>query len=113
MKKLIINLILICACVFAGSIFVNAQKVSARSKKEGSNAGVAILKGTGKVAVVVVGSAAKVAWGATKIVAKDIAKPVAKAVFLKAAPKLTIFMLKQSGALAKFALPWALRLSVL
>ncbi len=66
-----------------------------------------------KVVVVVVGSAAKVAWVTTKFVAKEVAAPVAKAVFLKAAPKMTLYMLKKSPAIAKRVLPIALKFALL
>lgn len=61
-------------------------------------------------AVVVVGSAAKGTWALTKFATKTIAKPTAKAVFLKAAPAITKFALKNA---AKHALPLMLKLSVL
>lgn len=62
------------------------------------------------VAVIVVSSAAKGAWATTKFTAKYIAKPVAKTIFLKAAPKVGVFLVKQT---AKRALPLAMKLAVL
>ena len=65
------------------------------------------------VGVIIVKSAAKAAWVTTKFVAKDIAKPVAKAVFIKAAPKLTVYALKKSPMIAKRVLPLAMKLALL
>ncbi len=64
-------------------------------------------------AVIIVKSAAKVAWVTTKVVVKDIAKPVAKAVLLKAAPKITVYMLKKSPVVAKHVLPRVIKLALL
>src|SRR5688572_16104313 len=64
-------------------------------------------------AVVIVKSVAKGAWVTTKFVAKDIAKPVAKAVLLKAVPKITVYALKASPRIAKRVLPLALKLALL
>ncbi len=65
------------------------------------------------VAVVIVGSAAKAAWVTTKFTAKHVAKPVLKAVFLKAAPKLTLYALKNSPRIAAKVAPTALKLALL
>ena len=50
-----------------------------------------VLNMTGKVAVIVVGQTAKAAWKTTKFTAVEVGKPAAKAIFLKAAPKVTGF----------------------
>lgn len=70
-------------------------------------------KGLGKTGVIVIGSAAKVTWTTTKFTAKRVAKPVAKTVFLKAAPRITIFALKRSGTAAKHLTPIAVKLALL
>ena len=66
--------------------------------------------GSRNVATVVVSSAAKGTWAVTAFTVKTIAKPVAKAVFLKATPAVTKLALKYA---AKETLPIALKLSVL
>ena len=60
--------------------------------------------------VIVVGSAAKVAWGVTKFTAKHVVKPIAKTLFVRAAPTAGKFALKKS---AKYLLPFVAKLSVL
>lgn len=65
------------------------------------------------VAVVIVGSAAKAAWVTTKFAAKHVAKPVLKAVFLKAAPKVTMYALNNSPRIAAKVAPTALKLALL
>lgn len=87
-------------------------KAKTSANKQDDSAGV--LNGAGKVGVVVIGSAAKIAWGTTKFIAKDVAVPVAtevvKPVALKAAPAIAKFAIKNS---AKYLLPLALKLSIL
>lgn len=64
------------------------------------------MKGTGKAAVIVVGSAGKVVWATTKFAAKRVAKPI----LVKAAPAVGKFIIKKS---AKHLLPLAVKLSIL
>lgn len=105
MKRPFFRIIAVCAFLLVFAAAANAQskpKVVEKRDRDSSN-----------IAVVIVGSAAKAAWVTTKFVAKDIAKPVAKTVLLKAAPKLTIFALKSAPVIAKRVLPIALKLAVL
>lgn len=106
MKTFIIRALCVGAFVFALSAITSAQKVTAKSKAKHDNVGVTVLKGTGKAAVIVVGTAAKVAWGTTKIVGNYVAKPI----LLKAVPAVAKFALKKS---LKYVLPFAIKLSVL
>lgn len=106
MKMFIIRALCVGACVIALSIISSAQTVTAKSTVKHDNVGVTVLKGTGKAAVIVVGSAAKIAWGTTKIVGNYVAKPI----LLKAVPAVAKFALKRS---LKYALPYAIKLSVL
>jgi hypothetical protein len=103
MKKYLFITLLFCACVFLFSTSGHAQ----------ASAPVKILRGGGKAAVIVVGSAAKVSWEFTKFAAGRVAKPVAKAIIVKGAPKAAMFMLKSTGLGAKYALPWVVKLSLL
>ena len=102
MKRYIKLLLTLCAVLLL-ALSANAQD---RSKNENRQ------NGSGPV-VIIVKSAAKVAWVATKVVVKDIAKPVAKAILLKAAPKLTLFVLKSTPIVAKHVLPRVVRLALL
>src|SRR3982750_1141609 len=56
---------------------------------------------SGKIVLVVVGTSAKIAWKTTEFTAKEIAWPVTKATLkpmaTKVAPKVSIFLLKESG----------------
>lgn len=69
-----------------------------------------VATGAGKAAVIVVGSAAKLAWGTTKVAGKYVIKPAARIVFTKAAPAIGKFAIRKS---AKYLLPMAMKLSVL
>lgn len=53
-----------------------------------------------RVPVVIVGSAARLTWAATKFTAKHFAAPVAKTVFLRAVPSLTRLALTHGVPLA-------------
>ncbi len=96
------------------SIAVDAQAKKKPVPKQGDSTASSFLNGAGKVGVVVVGSAGKIAWGTTKFVLKDMAVPVvtglAKPMATKMAPAMTKFALKNS---AKYLLPLALKLSIL
>ena len=84
------------------------------AKKQDDSTGVAVMNGAGRVAGIVVGSAAKAAWGTTKFVAKDVAVPVAsgllKPIATKMAPAAAKFALKKS---VKYLMPLAVKLSIL
>lgn len=58
------------------------------------------LKFSGKVAYIVTKETAKVAWKTTKFSAGEIAAPIAKAIVVKAAPKVTLFILKRGTPIA-------------
>ena len=102
-------------CVLFLCLGAHAQtKAKASAQKQENSVGGAVLNGAGKVGVVVISSAAKIAWGTTKFIAKDVAVPVAtevlKPVATKAAPAIAKFAIKNS---AKYLLPLAVKLSVL
>lgn len=105
MDRIIRILLPLCA-VLVLAVSMHAQDKGSRTKKAE--------RGSGQnVAVIIVKSAAKATWVTTKFVAKNIAKPVLKAVLLKAVPKVLIFTLKKAPLIAKHALPWALKLALL
>jgi hypothetical protein len=94
MKKFILRTALLSAIVFVASICVSAQTdESSRVRK--------VVGGTAKVGVVVVGSAAKYSWKATKFTAKHVAKPIV----VKAVPAVGKFALKQTGRVVKRSVP--------
>jgi hypothetical protein len=112
MKKLAKLTLSVCAVLLTAAFTSHAEtkpKPTPKKPDHHSSNATAI---PGKVAVVVIGSAGKAAWATTKFVAKDLAAPVAKAVFVKAAPKITVYALKQSPKLAAHALPIALKLAL-
>jgi hypothetical protein len=100
--RIFIKLLLPLCAVVLFTMSANAQ-AHAKEKDRGNRSG---------PAVIIVKSAAQAAWTTTKFVAKDIAKPVAKAVLVKAVPKVTVYMLKKSPVIGKRVLPIALRLAV-
>lgn len=93
-------------------IAANGQANLSAQKSESSAAG-SIARGTGKAAVIVVGSAAEAGWVVTKFTVKQVAKPVAKTIFLKAVPKLAVFALRNASVTAKKLSPTILKLALL
>lgn len=126
MKSLIRSTVYVCALSLFLAIFASAQsgpnvdtensdkeKVAKTASLNGNNP---ILNLAGKVSVVVIKSAAKTAWATTKFAAKDVAKPilvgVAKPLLLKAAPQVTVFVLKLTGNSLKKGIPIATKLGM-
>lgn len=113
MKLTHTRLLVALACVLAVAFSARAQK-AAPTIIRNESAGTSVLNGAGKVGVIIVGSAAKAAWGVTKFVAKDMVVPIAtslvKPVAVHTAPAAAKFVLKKS---AKYLLPLALKLSIL
>jgi hypothetical protein len=101
--------LIICACLFALCSTAAAQRTTTVSKASDRGRTEAIMKGSGKATVIVVSSAAKVAWATTKFGAKYVAEPMA----VKVAPNIAIQTLKTSGIAAKYVLPFAVKLSLL
>jgi len=75
--------------------------------------GQAKAEASSNIAVFIVGTAAKSAWVTTKFTAKHVVKPVLKVVFVKALPKMTLYALKKSPAIAKKITPTAIKLALL
>lgn len=96
----------VCVCLISISIVASAQNRHSDAKKKRDSIGVVMLKGTGKTAVIVVGSAAKATWWTTKFAMSQVAKPI----LLKAAPSVAKFALKTS---VKYLMPLAVKLSIL
>ncbi len=103
---------MLCALLCFSAFGAGAQDKN-RSTNHGSSVAGSVLKGVGKAAVVVVGTAAKATWVVAKVTIKQIAYPVAKAVLIKAAPKVTVFMLKNTGKILKTAFPAMIKLALL
>lgn len=103
-----------CSLVLLSCFACFAQSGSKASIRQDNSLASDVMGGTGKTAVIVVGSAAKVAWKTTKFTGKYVVKPVAvsvlKPLFVKGAPHAAGFVLKKT---AKYLLPLAVKLSVL
>ncbi len=102
-KLCIAILILLFSCSIATS---QTQSLTVRKR----NVAAASVEKTAQIAFVVVKETAKVAWKTTKFTAGEIAAPVAKAIVVKAAPKVSLFVLKQSGNLLEKGAPIAAKL---
>ena len=69
---------------------------------------------TGKITVIVVGQTAKITYKTAKVAAKEIVLPIAKVtlktIFLKVAPKVSMFLLKETGKAAEKSIPIGIKL---
>jgi len=111
MKKLLLRSLVVCACVFVFAIAASAQSPGDNNTKAVANkSGDAVKSDGGNPAMIIVGTAAKAAWGTTKFAVKHVVKPVAKTIFLKAVPAVSKFVIKKS---AKHLLPTALKIAAL
>lgn len=93
--------------------FATGQQKSDNDKNSQSSLAGTLARGFGKTTVIVVGSAAEATWVTTKFTANHVAKPVAKTIFVKAIPKLTIFAIKKSPIVAKKLAPTIMKLALL
>lgn len=107
MRKIFLRTAAVCAVLVALACGANGQvkKTATAAASDGGKVAATGLKGTGKVAVIVVGSAAKVAWATTKFAAKRVAWPVAKTVLLKAPEKAAVLGLKTVGFSLRKGIP--------
>ena len=111
MKKLLFRSLVVCAGVFAFAGAANSQSFTYNSAKTAEKkSGDAVKRDGRNPTMIIVGTAAKAAWGTTKFAAKHVAKPVAKTIFLKAAPAVSKFVIKKS---AKHLLPMAVKIAAL
>ena len=111
MKNILVRGLFVGVCMLAVHVAGSAQQ-SASHAPGGSVAG-AVAKTTAKVPVIIIGSAAKAGWEITKFGTKHVAAPIAKTLFVRAAPKAGIYMLKNTALGVKYGLPLALKLSIL
>lgn len=109
-KLLFAGILALVFCVTANAQQRTSNLQSSSPKKP--SAGEEVLALTGKAAVIIVGQSAKLAWQTTKFTASEMAKPVAKAVFLKVTPKLTKYGLKLTGQALKKGMPVAQKLVI-
>jgi hypothetical protein len=115
MSKRIFKLINLSILLFSFQIIANAQNDQPAEKKDRNIIVIGAtetLKVGGKISYIVVKESAKIAWKTTKFTAGEVAAPVAKAIVVKVAPKVTIFMLKQSGNVIERATPLALKAAI-
>lgn len=118
MRPFIVKTLIVCALLVMSAIVsaAQSQQVSRNSSEQArtssssrSDDGNPVLNATGKVAVVVVKSAAKGVWATTKFAAKNVGKPI----LFKVVPKLAKYSLRGTGLAAKHLLPYAAKLAVL
>lgn len=103
MSKKIYQIIFFIICFLSLQIFANAQSNVSVDKQDRNIIVVGAgktLKVGGKVAYFVTKEIAKLAWKTTKFTAGEVAAPVAKAIIVKALPKVTVFALKQSASIS-------------
>jgi hypothetical protein len=103
MKQNIVKAVVLGLLLFSFSTFANAQDQVSSEKKDRN----IIVVGTGrtleiagKVTVIVVKETAKIVWKTTKFTAGEIAAPTAKALLLKVAPKVSLFLIKKAVPIA-------------
>ena len=111
MKNTLVRGLFVGVCLFAVHIAASAQ--SAKHVSNGGSVAGTVAKTTALVPVIIVGSAAKAGWEITKFGTKHVAAPMAKALFVHAAPKAGMYMLKNTALGVKYGLPLALKLSIL
>src|SRR5258705_11748290 len=99
MKQNIVKAVVLGFLLFSFSIFAQAQDKVSVEKKDRNIIVVGAgktLEVAGKVAVIVVKETAKIAWKTTKFTASELAAPTAKALLLKVAPKVSLFLIKKA-----------------
>lgn len=104
------KLLIAALCLLVLYSAANGQQQAAGIKKQSTTT--QVLNMTGKVAVIVVGQTAKAAWKTARFTAVEVGKPAANAIFLKAAPKMTIWAAKLTGKAFEKALPIGKKLFV-
>jgi transcription antitermination factor NusG len=110
MFKKMRNLLIFSVIIFTFSIIANAQS----DENPQPNVIIVGAKKTaqvvGKGAVTVAGETAKVAWKVTKYAAIEVIEPTANVIVVKATPKVTKFLISQSGTIIKHGTPIAKKL---
>ena len=100
--------------IFAAGAF--GQSTQPLKAKQPASYPQVMMRESGKVAVVIIKSAAKMTWATTKFAAKDVAKPmivgIAKPLLMKALPKVSMFALKLTGDALKKGIPFASKLGL-
>ena len=109
MKTYLTRSKIFCVVLIALSTVGLGQSVKKEANDVTAKKGNFVLNMTGKVAVIIVKSAAKTAWVTTKFAAKDLAKPI----LFKLLPIVTKFTLRATGVAAKRLLPHAAKLAIL
>lgn len=107
MKVSITKILCAVACLFVFSFAATAQQKAAADKRANGSAAGIVLRGTGKLAAIVVGSAANSAWATTKFVTKHAIWPVAKTALLKVPKQTAVLGLKTAGFSLRKGIPAA------
>lgn len=97
---------------FCATAYAQQPVAAAAGPNKKQSTSTHILNMTGKAAVIIVGQTAKAAWKTTKFTAAEIGKPAAKAIILKATPKVTAFLVKLTGKAIKRGIPIGQKLFV-
>jgi hypothetical protein len=113
MKPILIKIIYLGAFVLALAATAPGQTNAKESHSDNDNIVESVLEGSGKVTFIVVKTAGKAAWGTTKFTAKHVAKPIGKAVLLKAAPEIAAFTLRSAGTAGRRLTPIAVKIALL
>lgn len=103
MSTKIFKIVLLGIFLFAFQTLAKAQSDVSVEKKDRNIIIVGVgntLEVGGKVTYIVAKETAKVAWKATKFSVGEVAAPVAEAIIVKAAPKVTLFVLKRGTPIA-------------
>jgi hypothetical protein len=110
MSKFFRKPLFFCVIIFTLSIIANAQSDETPQPNVIIVGAKKTAQVVGKGAVTVVGETAKVAWKVTKYAAVEVIEPTAKVIVVKATPKVTSFLVKNSVAIIKTATPFAKKL---
>ena len=113
MRNLLIQVLAVGLCMLSISMLVAAQQKVTKAAGTGSGVATSVVKTTAKVPVIIVGTAAKAGWEITKFAAVRVAKPAAKTLIVRGAPRAAVYVLKSTGLTAKYLLPFAIKLSLL
>jgi hypothetical protein len=115
MFKNLLNLLIFCVILFTFVLIANAQS-DENPQPSQPNVIIVGAKKTaqvvGKGAVAVIGETAKITWKATKFAASEVIEPTAKVIVVKATPKVTSFLVKNSVFIIKKSTPIAKKLLV-
>ena len=107
MKSLLAKTLFTVTCVLMLTFLTAGQQKPVKREAPGGSMAATLLKGTSKVAAIVVGSASQAAWVTTKFIGKNVAWPAAKTLVLKSPQKAVVLGLKTAGFSLRKGIPMA------